>query len=124
MLLSYHNRSTTFSGENTLLHLSAARGDRLMARLMIMHGTSLEARNQRLETPLHVAVQRTNLGVVDELVSVGAHIGAQNHAGQTSLVMASLAGSVPLVKRLVFGATPSDVAIIDKSGRTALDWAR
>jgi ankyrin repeat protein len=71
----------------SLLHYTAATGDRKIAEMLIAKGVDLNARDGIGETPLHLAVRKGQEGVAELLISKGADINIQNNKGQTPLQM-------------------------------------
>ena len=75
-------------------------------------------------TPLHCACVTGNLGVVELLVSYGAHIDSPTHLlGRTPLICAVINGHENIVRRLLeLGASPS--AKDTRNKRTPVQWAQ
>lgn len=75
-------------------------------------------------TPLHCACVMGNLGVVELLISYGAHIDSTAHMlGRTPLICAVVNGHENIVRRLLeYGASPS--AKDTRKKRAPAQWAR
>jgi ankyrin repeat protein len=61
----------------TGLHLAARNGDLAATRLLLEHGTSIDARDKSVHTPLHSATLGGNPGVVRLLLERGADLEAK-----------------------------------------------
>ena len=68
-----------------------------LAQLLIDSGADIEATTDKLETPLHFAIERENLEVAEVLIRTSANVHARNHAGQTPLHLAEHAKSVDIL---------------------------
>ena len=111
----------TFQG-NTPLHLAASLGHTdIMAALMKKmadvnvrnhtmavatiihsnHGCDIDARNLREETPLHCAVDKGNIGVVELLLVAGANLRITQKSGKSALELACRNAFVTIIDQII-----------------------
>ncbi|GIL85127.1 hypothetical protein Vretimale_9982 [Volvox reticuliferus] len=69
-------------------------------------------------TPLHLAAERGNAGVVAQLLAAGSVVDARDTAGSTALFLASEAGHTAAVERLL--AAGADPSLSNAAGETPL----
>lgn len=83
------------------LHFAAAEGKVRATQLLLAHGFTMEARNQRGRTPIHMACLFGHLPVLHVLASQhGFHEAARikcSHAGKTAAELAQAAGFLELL---------------------------
>lgn len=72
--------------------------------------------------PLHSAVERGDLTMVQRYIKHGTHLNAKNHAGWTALHLAAREGRADIVNVLLEAG--ADPAIPGPNGETALSLAR
>ena len=76
-------------GGRTLLHAFAHQGDIVGTRWLVEKGSTIDARDDGNNTPLHKACERNStLTVVKLLLERGASLTATNNSGQTPLDVA------------------------------------
>jgi cytohesin len=85
----------------TGLHLAAKNGDLTTTRLLLEHGTSINARDKRFYTPLHSATLGGNPDVVLLLLERGADLEAKIDNDSTPLHIAVENGKVAAVQSLL-----------------------
>lgn len=80
-----------------------------MARLLLEHGADVNAANTATATPLHHAMRRLDLDLMDVLLANGADVNQCNRFGDTPLHQAARLALIPLVwqKLLEHGADPT-----------------
>jgi ankyrin repeat protein len=85
------NPNARDSAGNTPLHIAAEKGMLLTLTLLLQENTDIDARNNRQETPLMLAIKGDfgNIGVVKALLAEGCDITARNDKGQTAQMMAN-----------------------------------
>jgi hypothetical protein len=112
---------------DTALHMAAAAFRRPVARLLISHGASWQARNRRGAEPLHYAADANHwkppaqAETIKYLVSVGANPNAPDGSGVAPLHRAVRTRSLAAVRALVdAGANPRQP---NKAGSTPLHLA-
>ncbi len=72
----------------TPLHVAARTGNTRLARLLLEHGASLDAKDNKCRTPLHQAAGKGKLETVKLLVEKGAEVHARDRSGYTPLELA------------------------------------
>lgn len=77
------------NGDSILHHIAQPPTHPEIVELLISAGASMEARNTFEETPLHSAVQWSNLIVVEKLLQAGADANARDMMGETPLHLLS-----------------------------------
>lgn len=68
----------------TALHSAAGHGNMDMVRLLVTHGSNVNAQNFRDETPLHAASYGKNKQVAEYLISNGARVDTKDDRGWTA----------------------------------------
>ena len=71
-----------------------------VARCLLDHGADVNARDDGLSTPLHVAAQNGWVEVVRVLLEYGASVGAEDKGGKTAFQLASSKGYTDIIKLL------------------------
>ncbi|RLN94751.1 hypothetical protein BBJ28_00014395 [Nothophytophthora sp. Chile5] len=91
-----------------------------IATLLLENGADVNAANTATATPLHNAMRRLNLDLMDVLLAHGADVNQCNRFGDTPLHQAARLALIPLIwqKLLAFGADPMAQ---DKSGQTPME---
>ncbi|KAK0642194.1 ankyrin repeat-containing domain protein, partial [Cercophora newfieldiana] len=97
-----------------------------MVKHLLRMGATHRLRDNRGDTPLHVAARWGSLEIAELLLDAGAEIDARNHHGATPLLLASETGSAKLIQLLAqngadilavcrckhtLGLTPLDLAV-------------
>lgn len=90
--------------------------------MIILRGTNINARCQRGNTALHVAVWKKRLDVVNMLLDYGADASIKNDKGSTHFILACLKGGIEIVE-LLFNTTDVDLNDRNNQGFTASDTA-
>jgi ankyrin repeat protein len=101
------------------LHDAARDGDLQKVRALIDEGAAIDARSDRGETPLILAILKGHADVVGLLIARGADVMARNERGLTPLHAAAYSGSADVARLLLdHGAELEDRANV--SGATPL----
>lgn len=130
-----HNRSKT--NQVSPLMDAAAAGNADKVRLLLEKGASITETNRFKSEPLHFAANHANLDTATVLIKKGANVNSINSEGKTPLIMViptvtynsdSAAAQEfrnkksALIKLLLDNG--ADTSIRDKTGKTAMDYAR
>ena len=67
---------------------ATSNGDLEMVQLLLENGANIEARDQRGETALMMAIRKDDLEMVQLLLEHGANIEARDQRGETALMIA------------------------------------
>jgi ankyrin repeat protein len=102
----------------TPLHAAVAKGNLVMARLLLAHKADATALNDELLTPLHWASRKGDREAVEFLIKHYADINIQDDCGQTSLMLASRYGQQDIVNLLLQCGAAVDIS--DHNSRTPL----
>ena len=103
------------------LHFAASEGQLKAVEVLLLHHASTEAVTTSLRTPLHIACNRKNLGIVDALVNSGSNINAQDEKGDTPTHILSRSG---WSEALGWFLTKSpDLSIKNTCGETSIEAA-
>jgi ankyrin repeat protein len=92
-----------------------------VARLLLEHGTDINARDDVGATPLHLAANYGRVGVMRVLLKHGANVGTEDYEGRTPLHLAAEKGRVEVVSVLLDNG--ANVAAEDNEGRTPFQIA-
>uniref|UniRef100_A0A1I8GXM6 ANK_REP_REGION domain-containing protein n=1 Tax=Macrostomum lignano TaxID=282301 RepID=A0A1I8GXM6_9PLAT len=111
--------SNKYANGNTLLHLACEGGlKKLIESLLDRDPTLLEAKNSKLETPVHVASRCSKLELVDLLLQRGADINSADEMGETPLFMAISAGNFTICKSIL--DKKPDLSLLNSEGVSAM----
>lgn len=98
------------------LHNAAYLGKKAIAETLLIYSFPINAKFSSDElTPLHLAVQKRHVHVIELLLKSGAEVNAKNVRKQTPLIMAILDGEIEIVQLLLkYGAdsTQSNLIIV------------
>ncbi|KAE9274754.1 hypothetical protein PF008_g29507 [Phytophthora fragariae] len=91
-----------------------------MARLLLEHGADVNAANTATATPLHHAMRRYDLELMDVLLAHGVDVNQRNRFGDTPLHQAARLALLPIMwqKLLEHGA---DLTAEDRGGQTPME---
>ena len=117
---SANTRMETTNGSFTALHLAVNNGNKEITALLLEQGADVNATAFGSDTPLHVALRRTNssLAMVQLLVNNGANVNTAREGGVTPLMLAVFGGNLEAVNLLL--SKGADVNAKDMEGFTAL----
>lgn len=93
-------------------------GDQREVKRLLEHGSNVQLTDNYNLTPLHAAVEKLNLDMVELLIDNGAEINAKNILGQTPLMRAVLYDDLDIVKALHDAG--ANLNAKDCTGKTAL----
>jgi len=111
----------------TALHVAADAGRTGICQSLLRAGASVNAKNQKGETPLLVALSRGTIACVPALLDKGAAVNARDMQGRTALMfLMNYAPDDPEVQKILreLLTKGADVNARDADGKTAEDWAR
>ena len=104
------------------LSRACQNGHLSIVEMMLNHDNSLlEIRSNRLETPLLVAICRSQVDVFHFLLNRGANVHAISSIGMTTLMAAT--GNLEIMRRVLDADVDVDVAARDHSQATVLHYA-
>lgn len=106
------------SGETPLLSAIKFDPDYLKKNIikLISSGADLNISNNKNEAPLHLAVEKNNLPIINNLINSGANIDAQTIDGETALFIAASNGYLDAVNILLDANANKHIGI--KTGET------
>ena len=84
----------------TPLHLTARKGYRDVAEILLNNGADIKKQDNQGMTPLHYSALKGHLEVADILLLMGADIDKQNNDGITPLHLAAQNGHLKLAEIL------------------------
>ncbi|MCL4785374.1 MAG: ankyrin repeat domain-containing protein [Verrucomicrobia bacterium] len=121
--MSANSRKETPEGSFAALHSAVNSGNIEIAALLLEKGADVNATAFGKDTPLHVALGRTNsnLAMVQLLVNNGADVNAVREGGGTALMQAVIGGNLEAVDLLL--SKGADVNAKEMEGFTALMFA-
>ena len=87
----------------TALHLATSANHTMAVATIIHsnHGCDIDARNLREETPLHCAVDKGNIAVVELLLVAGANLRTIQKSGKSALELACRNGFVTIIDEII-----------------------
>lgn len=106
----------------TALHAAAATGHLLIIHLLVQAGAVPDPVNDRLYTPLMLAVENHHEDIIEYLITAGSHLQPRGDDGMTCLHLAAKAGNVEMCK-ILLNARLLNINMQDDGGWTPLVWA-
>ncbi|KAG8192003.1 hypothetical protein JTE90_001738 [Oedothorax gibbosus] len=116
------NRKFPGHERETALHAAAAAGHTTVVHLLIQAGAVNDALNERIYTPLMLAVESNHKDVVFYLVKNGAVADFKGDNGMSSFHIAAKNGSLEILQTLLM-AKDVDINSQDDGGWTPIVWA-
>jgi ankyrin repeat protein len=113
-------RSSSDSGGSLPNEIQAGNVSRVKS-IIEKHPEQVNLRDDKQDTPLHIASRADNREILEMLISAGADTNAQNNFGYTPLHIAAISGQKEAVALLL--AAGADVAARDRFNRTSQDYA-
>ncbi|CAK8995291.1 Ankyrin-3 (ANK-3) (Ankyrin-G) [Durusdinium trenchii] len=107
---------------DTPLHFAAREGYDATALVLLNHGASVDATNEKLKTPLHLAAKRGHAAVAKILLGHHADVDAKDQSGRAPLHLAAESGDVDMAKLLLKHHAKVDVEELE-FGWTPLHFA-
>jgi ankyrin repeat protein len=98
LILFFAGSTSAFAGP---LHDAARQGDLEQARALIGEGAAIDARSDRGETPLILAILAGNDAIAELLIEKGAALDGRNAGGFTPLHAAAYAGDPAMAELLI-----------------------
>lgn len=92
-----------------MLHRAAWGGKLKFARELIQLGADVDTRNNKQQTPLHLAAKEDRCQVVELLIHHGADVESKDRRGKTPLQYASVNGESDTVEMLLKGGAQIDL---------------
>ena len=115
---------TASAGDVEALYRAAGDGERTEVAALLESGVNPNGRTSSGSYALNAAAAENDVGVIQVLIDHDADPNVQNREGDTPLICATkYAGGKSATVELLVKAG-SDLGIRDKSGRTALDYAK
>ena len=103
--------------------MAAWQDNEATVKLLTIEGKAqLEARDEKGQTPLHLAAWEGQTNTAKTLLALGANKEAKDNDQCTPLHLAAWQGNLATVKELV--SQGANIKAKDKRGRTPADWAR
>lgn len=118
------NKIDDKNGQNYLYH-AAIGGNKEILEYLIKdkHITEEKVLSKFIDTknntPIHIAIQNGNIGIVESFQKLGFDINTRNKEGETVLHIAGKSHNGELIKKLI--TLGADINIKNKIGETALD---
>ena len=112
------------SGKSTPMHLACENGQvEVVKKIATMVPQWINSSNEDndMKTPLHVASEKSYIGIVNELVMQNAKL-CSTRDGITPIHMAAQKGNIEVVKALLL-AYPNQIDCADNKGQTPLHYA-
>ena len=123
ILDSGQNVNERYEGGVTLMQGAAALGNKNALNILIARGADVNTKSDRGETPLYFGIRQGKTEIVEWLLSHGAQTqGKLEESGRNLLHLATLKGYTDIVELLVDNGVDIDAS--DKSGKTALQYAK
>ncbi|UCE60993.1 MAG: ankyrin repeat domain-containing protein [Phycisphaerales bacterium] len=122
LALSVFNVFVARAQDGSSIHEAAGGGDLpTVTDILAGDSSSVNAKDDREQTPLHLAARFGHREVVAYLIAKGADVNAQTDKGRTPLHLASVSGHDETIEILIMSG--ADRGIQDGRGRTALSMA-
>lgn len=122
-LLLDHNINIDYArkDDQTALHAAAKDGYRPIVTMLIEAGADITAQDEDGNTPIYMALRRSEWLIADDLINAGALDHAtKNYSDFTVLMHAASRGTPEPLFRKIIAACPDDLNAVDNDGDTAL----
>ncbi|XP_013409361.1 uncharacterized protein LOC106172957 isoform X1 [Lingula anatina] len=106
----------------TVLHVAAESGQRLMVYLLLQAGASPNVSDKDFYTPLMRAAENNHVEIMEDLIRAGAEVQAKGEDGMTCLHVAARSGHLESIKYLLT-VDQVDINVKDDGGWSPIVWA-
>ncbi|MGL5254488.1 MAG: ankyrin repeat domain-containing protein [Brevinema sp.] len=108
--------NSSYGDGSSLLHLAAYLPQNAsILEYLINQGADINKQNRLQQTPLHIAVLRTNLVATELLLRANAIVGIQDSAGQTPLWLSSMLGQSDMLKILAAAYQGQNIGVLSSA---------
>ena len=97
-------------------------GHREMSELLLFNSSRLDTPDSNNDRPIHIAARNGYLGIVSDLIKIGVDINAQDHLGNTALIIATRHDDKDMMNLLI--NSNADYSIKNKKSQSAPQLAQ